>query len=80
LILQLNPSIPVITPKGKGEAIGWIDYSAEYHLLWIVFLDESGESWIFKNGEIRACENPTLGRHKISEIKSDPFNVDEIGC
>ena len=25
-ILQLSPSLPVVTPDGKGEAIGWIDY------------------------------------------------------
>lgn len=25
-LLQLNPSIPVITPKGSGEAVVLIDY------------------------------------------------------
>ena len=24
-MFQLNPSIPVVTPDGKGEAMGWIN-------------------------------------------------------
>lgn len=62
MILQLDPFIPVITPKGPGEAVGWIDYTKDDNLLWIVFLAENGESWIFQNKEIRAHPNPSLGR------------------
>lgn len=61
-ILQLSPSLPVVTPDGKGEAIGWIDYGKEDHLLWIVFLAAQGECWIYPNPQIRACPNITLGR------------------
>jgi hypothetical protein len=32
-MFQLNPSIPVVTPDGKGEAMGWIDYGKEDNLL-----------------------------------------------
>jgi len=42
-LLQLDPSIPVITPKGDGYAHILIDYGAEFNLLWVVFLDDSGE-------------------------------------
>ena len=62
MILQLNPSIPVLTPKGLGEAIGWIDDSKEDHLKWIVFLNENGQCWTFENPQIRACPNWTIGR------------------
>ncbi len=61
-MVQLDPTIPVITPDGKGEAIGWIDYSKDDDLLWIVFLQSSGECWIYPNPQIRACPNITTGR------------------
>lgn len=61
-ITQLNPTIPVETPKGRGEAIMVIDYGPEHHLAWVVFLDEGGMCWTFQNPEIRGCANPTMGR------------------
>lgn len=39
MMLQLNPPIPVATPKGAGYAMGWIDYFQEHDLLWIVGQD-----------------------------------------
>jgi len=62
MILQLNPQIPVMTPKGSGQAVLIIDYSEEHHILWTVFLDEGGECWTFKNSEIRGIPNQTMGR------------------
>jgi hypothetical protein len=62
-MIQLNPSIPVHTPKGKGQAIILIDYSPEHDLYWVVFLDDSGECWTFPNKDIRAQNNITLGRN-----------------
>jgi hypothetical protein len=61
-MFQLNPSIPVVTADGKGEAIGWIDYGKDDELLWIVFLQKNGECWIYPNPQIRACPNITTGR------------------
>lgn len=65
MILQLNPSIPVfVTSKNSnGEAVGWIDYSKEDNLLWIVALDKSGEVWIVPNSEIRFLKNYSIGRN-----------------
>lgn len=62
MILQLNPPLPLVTPKGKGYAHFLIDYSQEHHLMWVVFLDESGECWTFENKHIRMDANLTLGR------------------
>lgn len=62
MIQQLNPTIPVVTPKGKGNAVGWIDYGAEDDLYWIVFQTDTCECWIYPNKDIRAQENFTLGR------------------
>ena len=63
-MLQLNPPIPVNTPKGKGWAHVIIDYSQEHDLLWVVFLDETGECWTFPNREIRIQSNLSLGRRE----------------
>ncbi|MBC7386582.1 MAG: hypothetical protein H7301_10550 [Cryobacterium sp.] len=61
-LLQLNPAIPVETPKGKGMATVLIDYGPEYDLLWVTFLDESRECWTYGNRDIRIQTNITMGR------------------
>lgn len=69
MILQLNPTIPLETPKGKGFAHFLIDYSQEHDLMWVVFMNETGECWTFKNSEIRIQKNASVGRCFISSIK-----------
>ncbi len=54
MILQLNPSIPVQTLNGKGQAVALIDYSPEHDLYWVVFLDHNRECWTFQNKDILA--------------------------
>ena len=52
MIQQLNPTIPVVTPRGKGNAVGWIDYGMEDDLYWIVFQADTCECWVYaKNHE-----------------------------
>jgi hypothetical protein len=58
---QLNPTIPMVSPKGKGYAIGVIDYSTEHHICWVVAQD-SGEIWTWQNPEVRLQSNVTMGR------------------
>jgi hypothetical protein len=67
MILQLNPPIPMITPKGKGLAWAMIDYGIEHHLMWVVAIDVTGEIWTFSNSEVRAQKNITIGRKVINE-------------
>lgn len=62
MILQLNPPIPIETPKGEGLAHFIIDYGPEDNLYWVVFIKETGECWTYGNPYIRACKNVTLGR------------------
>lgn len=61
-MLQLNPPLPMNTPKGEGFAHVLIDYGPESDLYWTVFITETGEIWTFSNSEVRACKNITLGR------------------
>jgi hypothetical protein len=62
VIVQLNPPIPLDTPKGPGWAFLVIDYGQEHHLLWTVAIDATGEIWTFDNPVVRAQKNITMGR------------------
>lgn len=62
MILQLDPPLPVVTPKGAGLAHLVIDYGAEAHLVWVVFLDEGGACWSVPNPEVKMAGNWTMGR------------------
>ena len=63
MIFQLDPPIPLSTPKGDGYAHLVLDYGQEFHLLWVTFIDETGECWTFPNPEIRLqLHNPSMGR------------------
>lgn len=62
MILQLNPVIPMISPKGKCFAHFVIDEGIEHHLMWVTFDDATGECWTWSNPEIKIQNNPTIGR------------------
>ena len=64
-MIQLNPPIPLETPKGRGWAFFLIDRSQEHDLEWVVFLDEGGFCWTFNNSEIRIQKNITMKRLNI---------------
>lgn len=62
MILQLNPPLPLNTPKGKAWAHMVIDYSQEHDLQWVCFIDATGECWTYGNSAITIQNNITLGR------------------
>lgn len=62
MITQLNPALPLTTPKGKAWAHFVIDYGMESDLLWVCFQDETGECWTWGNRDIRIQSNATLAR------------------
>jgi hypothetical protein len=62
MMLQLDPTIPMMTPRGSGYALFVVDYSQEHHLMWVVALDDGGEIWMFENPDVRVQSNFTLGR------------------
>ena len=61
-MLQLNPPIPLDTPKGPALAHLVIDYGPEHNLLWVCFDDANGECWTWDNSKVRAQKNITMGR------------------
>lgn len=71
-ILHLNPSIPVyVTDRGAGEALGWIDYGKEDHLIWIVAIDDTGEVWLVPNPKIRMMNNYSIDRKVNRDGKTE---------
>ena len=62
MIIQLNPPIPVDTPKGTGFCVAWIDYSQEHDTIWKVIITETGEVWDYRQFEVRGIKNITMGR------------------
>ena len=61
MILQLDPPLPMQTPRGKALAHFMIDYSPEHHIYWVCFGDD-GEIWTWPNPKVRAPKNITMGR------------------
>jgi hypothetical protein len=64
MITQLNPPLPLDTPKGSGLAHFVIDYGPEADLVWVVFMDQDGACWSVPNPEIRMALNWTMGRRQ----------------
>lgn len=62
MMLQLNPTLEMSTPKGNGHAEFIIDYGPEADLLWVVVIHATGEIWTFRNRDVRATANISLGR------------------
>lgn len=62
MITQLNPPLPMETPKGPALAHFLIDYGPESHLMWVCFLDENGQCWTVPNPEVRMQANWSMQR------------------
>jgi hypothetical protein len=66
-MIQLDPPLPLLTPKGNGLAWFLIDPGMEHDLQWVVALDENGEIWTFQNREVRAHKNITMQRYLLEK-------------
>lgn len=62
MMIQLDPPIPLMTPKGSGLAHLVTDYGTEFNLMWTVIIDDTAEIWTFLNPEVRGHKNITMGR------------------
>lgn len=71
-MLQLNPPIPVDTPKGEALATVLLDYGPDYDLMWVTFIDATGECWTWGNRDIRGVKNITLGRRRDEQRPERP--------
>lgn len=60
MIIQLDPFVPLETPRGKAMAHFLIDPGMEQHLQWVCFMDDTGECWTYANPQIKLQRNETL--------------------
>ena len=59
MILQLNSTIYVDTPLGKGHALFLIDYGMHQNTCWVVTLEKNGIVKHFDCNDILICTNFT---------------------
>jgi hypothetical protein len=71
MLIQLNPTIPLTTPKGNGLAVALIDYGEDHDLKWVVIQDVTGEIWTWNNDKVRGVTNITQNRTEISKINHE---------
>jgi len=72
MIVQLDPPLPLKTPKGEGLAHFVIDYGPEIHLMWVVFTNEDAACWTVPNPEVRMSPNWTMGRRPAKPAEEKP--------
>lgn len=83
MFTQLNPPIPLhVLDKGKGMAIGLIDYGPEHNLIWITAIDATGEIWCAPNPRVLMQGNWTMGRARPAVVAgadhADPCSGDNM--
>ncbi len=61
MILQLQPMIPMETPKGSAFAFMVTDYGENAEQIWTCAIKSTGEIWSFRNPEVRISKNITFG-------------------
>lgn len=64
VIYESTQSLEVQTPKGLGRVWLITDYGAQTEKLFLVIMNETGELWEFRNKDIKATSNLTMGRGK----------------
>ena len=72
MIYQLNPTIKVVTPLGKGDALIFIDYGMCLDKYWVVNLPGKGLIHHFIMDEVMICTDSA-----ISLNDSNIFNFRE---
>ena len=68
MLVQLHTPVPLDTPRGPAFAHLVIDYGSEFHLIWVCFLNATGECWSFQNPEVKLQKNPTMGVRDAGQV------------
>ena len=75
MMTQLNPPLPLETPKGKAWAVALIDYGPQWELQWVTFVRDTGECWTFRNSQIRQGDNYTFALPNPTPIEETPVEA-----
>jgi hypothetical protein len=78
MMLQLNPPLPLDTPKGPADAHFVIDYGSEGHILFVTFVRHSGECWTWQARECQLEKNVTGGIRSCPECENKQQTIDEL--
>jgi hypothetical protein len=65
MIIQLNPPLPLSTPRGPALAHFLMDLGPEHNIQWVCFSDEDGQCWTWQNSDVRAVKNITMHRFNV---------------
>ena len=68
-MLQLNPPLWVLTPKGEGFAVVLIDYGPALNSVWVVHLIENGDVVHVDSSEVRMGGNEMWNIKPPKEFK-----------
>ena len=61
MIIQCNPEIHVLTPKGEGHVMFLIDYGTMINTVWVVHLFEDGRVIHVDSSDIKVFGNAMYG-------------------
>jgi hypothetical protein len=78
MMLQLNPPVPLDTPKGPADAHLVIDYGSEGHILFVTFVRHSGECWTWQARECQLEKNVTGGVRACAECDNLRLEIDGL--
>lgn len=79
-MLQLDPSILVETPLGRGYALFLIDYGMHQNTCWIVALESNGIVKHFDCNDIILSTNYTYGlnlRHNTNAFREEDSELSD---
>ena len=71
MILQLNQTILVETPLGRGHALFVIDYGMHQNTCWVVALEQNGVIKHFDCNDIILAPNFTYGVNLVHNTNHD---------
>jgi hypothetical protein len=75
---QLDPSIPMICPHGRGRAISRTDLNEHHNVLWEIVLDATGQIWTYPNPLVRVQANVTAESECEWSVDADGNVVDRV--
>lgn len=75
MLTRCIPPVPLETPFGRGMAEFVIDYGPDWHLLWVVFIDATGECRTVQNPDVRLQRNETLGTQAACRSRKPPVSA-----
>ena len=71
MILQLNPTLLVETPLGRGHVLFIIDYGMHQNTCWVVALEKDGVVKHFDCNDIILATNFTYGVNLVHNTNHD---------